>query len=268
MVRKSSTRNPVWLLFILALVLLSAGWLMKLFPVFMFVGMAPLFAISDQVKDQKSIWNKVELILMVLGFAFLASTFYDPSRLVWMLAQSIIFTFAFVGYAFCYQNLGSRLGKFTIVFFWLALEYLLLNLPWRSEFTFLADSFQLQSQWVRWNYHTGYLGASLWILVTNLFFYFAFFREKRINGYYLAMALLIAVGPIAYSQILTKTPLNYELMISLYEERGADQATTYQQQGEFVARTAAWVSVLIILLAFVKNKTRKNEFTGPREKRN
>jgi apolipoprotein N-acyltransferase len=256
MAKKNNLFHSPWVLFTIATLLLSAGWLMKTFPVFIFVGFAPLFAITDQAKDHKSPWNRFELILMSLTISLFAAQLFDTQLLVFVLAQAILFTLTFVGYSFAYQSLGNRLGKFTIIFFWLAAEYILLKLPWSEQTLFLADALQLQASWLKWTYHVGYLGASLWILVINLIFYLSFFQKKEFNGYYFAAGVTLVILPIFFSYQTEATGINRSEMIVLYTQ-GSSESEKYFKQGELIARTAAWISVLIILLSLVKNQTRK-----------
>lgn len=145
--KKNSGGLNVWILFATATLLLAAGWLMKPFPVLIFAALAPLFAISDQAREHPSPWNRFELILLALSIGLLAAHAFDLSTLIPVLLQAILFTFVFVGYAFAYKNLGARLGKFTIIFFWLGLEYLVLKLPWHTKVVYLADSILLKPDW-------------------------------------------------------------------------------------------------------------------------
>ena len=128
---------------------------MKSFPILIFVALAPFFAIADQGKEGEKFWNLSELILIGLTISFFAAHLFEIQFLVAAISQSIAFTLAFIGYAFAYQSLGSRLGKFTIIIFWLGIEYVLLKMPFRNQTIFLADAVQLQPTWQRWNIHTG-----------------------------------------------------------------------------------------------------------------
>jgi hypothetical protein len=249
----------VWILFAIATLLLSAGWLMKSFPILIFTGIAPLFAISDVAKDKDSPWNHLELILLSLAISLFCASIFDASQLILVLAQAILLTFAFAGYTFSYQSLGSRLGKFTIIFFWLGLEYLMLKLlPWKNNFFFLADALQLQTSWWKWNENLGYLCLSLWILIVNLMLYLGFFKSSSINWMFVAFAIALVVGPIVYSVFFMNTPgVNRDLMVALYTNGSDAVSENYKNRGELITRSALWVSVLIILLALVRNKTKK-----------
>ena len=90
---------------------------MKSFPILIFIGIAPLFAISDAAKDKETPWNHLELILLSLAISLFSASIFDTTQLILVLAQAIVFTLAFAGYTFSYHSLGSRLGKFTIIFF-------------------------------------------------------------------------------------------------------------------------------------------------------
>ncbi|MFM8849708.1 MAG: hypothetical protein ACKOE5_04875, partial [Cytophagales bacterium] len=144
---------------------------MKPFPVLIVFGFVPLFALVDQVQNRDSFWTNVEFILLALVVAIFAAHHFDANKLVAAIVQAIVFALAFLAFNFSHQQLGDRLGKFTIIFFWLALEYLMLKLPWRNDVVFLADVLALKPTWTQWTYYTGYLGISLWILLSGLFFY-------------------------------------------------------------------------------------------------
>lgn len=250
--------NNVWVLFTAATIFLCAGWLMKSFPVLIFIGIAPLFAISDLAKEKSSPWNHLEIILLSFAVSLFAATLFNTSQIILVLAQAILMTLAFAGYTFAYQNLGNRLGKFTIIFFWLGLEYLLLKLPWRGDFYFLADALSLQQEWWKWNIDFGYLGISLWVLIVNLFFFLGLFKSSSINWFYLALAMIFIAGPIIFSAYYFNDPgINREQMISLYSDGGNAPNKNYSDRGELITRSSAWVSVLILLLALVKNKVKK-----------
>lgn len=247
----------MWLLFAIATFLLSAGWLMKSFPILMFIGLVPLFAIADLAKDKYPL-NHLELILLSLAISLFCANFFNTSKITIILAQSILLAIAFSGYAFAYQNLGNRIGKFTIIFFWLGLEYLMLKLPWRNDFIFLADALQLQANWWKWNIELGYLAGSLWILITNLIFYIAFFKSSLINWTMIILGTILVAGPIMYAILyLDTTGINRDWMIALYNGENDIINENYKNRGELITRSSAWVSVLIILLALVKNKTKK-----------
>jgi len=230
---------------------------MKSFPVLIFIGFAPLFAISDHANTSKNPWNRFELILLALAVALFSANLFDFHSLALVLAQAIILTFTFVGYSFAYQNLGARLGKFTIIFFWLGLEYLFLALPWNEQTIFLADALGLFGSWTKWTHYVGYLGITLWILVVNLVFYLSFFQTKSVRVYLFILAIVLIILPPLLSYQLDAPGVNRLQMISYYTNESNILDAQNVRQGEIMAKTCAWVSVLIILLSFVKYQTQK-----------
>lgn len=255
MAKKKNNAWQPWLLFLISAALFTAGWLMKSFPIFIFFAFAPLFAIADQAKENDDFWVHTEFILLALFTAFFASSAFNSSHLIAAIIQAIAFTVAFLAYSFAYSSLGSRLGKFTIIFFWLGLEYILLKLPWRNESIFLADAVALKPSWLGWTAHTGYLGASLWILCIGLLLYLAFFKGS-INFTWLTLTLILLIVPIVVSYFISEPGINRNEMISLYTQ-GSTSGGRYSKQGELIPRTAAWISIAILLLAIVKTQTRK-----------
>lgn len=252
MAKKNSL--PSYALFIASSLLLSGGWLMASFPIFIFLALAPLFALTDRATDTSSVWEKMEWVLLALIIAFAAAHAFEAAFLVSSMLYAILFTMAFIGHVWVRQTLGSRAGKITILLFWLAIEYLLLKVR-PSESTFLADSVRLQPDWVKWNIHTGYLGSTLWILVTNLMVYETFLSEKPFQWYWISLAVLFMLGPMAYSFTLENTPVSRAMMLGLYDGTTGIEDVAYLAQGEFIVRTAAWLSTLILLFTFVKSQT-------------
>ena len=253
----ASKRNlsPVVLL-MAAIVLLAGGWLMTSFPIFIFFALSPLFALTDRASTTSTVWEKMEWVLLAQVISFLAARQFDFSYTVSSMVYGILFTLPFIGQVWVRQVLGSRVGKITIVLLWLALEYALLKVR-SDDNVFLADALRLQPEWLRWNIHTGYLGASLWILMTNWLVYLSVLSEKPFQWYWIAWTVAFLAGPIAYSYFLHDQSIGRGLMMNLYSGKSIVEDVTYLARGEFVVRTAAWLSTLILLFTFVKSQTTK-----------
>jgi len=225
--------NP-YLLLAIATVLLSAAALMRSFPVLVFAGIAPLFAITDHA-NENNFWNKLELIGVSLMITLLVWYELDFGMTVPVLLEAILITFAFGAYTFSRRSLGARLGKLPLILFWLAIEYVMLKFFADKRVFFLADVVYGKTDWLRWTNSTGYLGASLWILV---------------------IFLIVILGPILYSYTLQSDYVARLNMLLLYMN-DPTTAEGYNARGEWIPRTAAWISVLILLSAFVKDNIRK-----------
>jgi len=246
-----------FILFLIATFLLTAGWLMKSFPLLIFVGFAPLFALTDQIKKEEVFWESFEWILLALCISFFAAHFFSLHLLPTVFIQGISFTLCFIAYKFAKQSLGDRLGKLPILFFWLGLEYIFLKLHWPANSLFLGDALILQMDWQHWNGYTGYLGASFWILLVNLVLYYSYFKTGKMNWPLFILFLITLSVPIVYSYIVDEKVISREMMTSFYYKNEIPSLHTYEKRGEFIPRTAAWISILILLFALVKNKTKK-----------
>ncbi len=226
---------------------------MPSFPLLAFAGLSPFIAIAANNRAEKSLWTSLELVLLGLSFAFFASTVFTLDQLSHSIAQAILFTLPFLGYTFVRKTLGHKVSIITIPIFWLALEYVFLKwYPFPS--IFLADILAAKSGWTLWNAETGYLGSSLWILICNTLLFQAILTEKKVNWFLIALFVMSVIGPILYAYSVHSIPITRDEMLQLYSGGHASN-TNYATKGEFIPRTAAWISVLILLFAAVKNKT-------------
>jgi len=236
--------------------LLTGGWLMGQFPLLIFLGLAPLFALAKPADKADSVFEKMELVLLVLAIALMTRALLIHTSLVIAIVMAIGFTLACVLHAWTQQILGSRAGPLTLIFSWLGIEYLALKfIP--GEGTYLADALGLMDNWTRWTIHTGYLGISLWVLMVNYCFYLAFLQDQSLRSGWLASGVLLLIGPVAYSYSLSSPPITREIMINLYGNVSPEGDVVYLARGEWVVRTAAWISTLIILFTIVRHQTRK-----------
>lgn len=246
-------RINIWWLLLGGAVLLSAGWLMRAFPVFIFIGLAPFFAILDHTLESENFWEHAEMILIGLAVAFFAAFLFDASSFITVLIHAILFTLPFIGFAFVHESLGQRTGKFIVILIWLGLEYLLVKLQWPTNTVFLADSMSAWPNWYRWNQETGYLGASAWILTSNWLVYTGTLRNG-LNWPLVILALAVITGPIIYSFMIEVKPILRKDMVELYTTDSVLKSS-YAAKGELVARTCAWISILILIFAGVKSRT-------------
>lgn len=254
---KKRPEIPPLLLAFAGALLLCLGFLLTTFPFLIFLGLSPLLAFSETSnKTSGSILEKMELVLLALVIPLLVHAWVHQLAIVDAIGMGILFTLAFVSHAWVRQVLGVRSGKITLVLFWLTAEYLALKLiPGRG--IFLADSLTSLEGWLRWNVHTGYLGSSLWILLVNVCVYESLLKTKGIQWAWAIFGGLLFAGPILYSIGLSNSPISRDLMIKLYANKAIEADVIYLARGELVVRTAAWLSVLILLFTFVRQQTRK-----------
>lgn len=240
-------------LFVIAQVCILIAFAWKDFPIFIFVGFAPVFALIDHKSALK---DSYLAFLVAIGTALIFAYWMDQGRVLsWILYFAILACIFFI-YILMQRLTQNRLNKFALIFFILGMEYMLLKFTVKSDPVFLADLLTEKSSWTRWNVFTGYSGTTLWILLTNLAFYTALFKSEKINLALLIFCFLMIVVPIMYSITLTHNALTKGDVISFYS-RHTTGNSVYYQYGEFISRTGAWVSVLITIFTFVKGRTKK-----------
>jgi apolipoprotein N-acyltransferase len=240
-------------LFVIAQVCILIAFAWKDFPVFIFFGFAPVFALIDHKSALK---DSYLAFLVAIGTALIFAYWMGQSRLLsWVLYFAILASVFFI-YILMQRITHDRLNKFALLFFILGMEYVLLKFTVHSDPVFLADLLTEKTSWTRWNIFTGYSGATLWILLTNLAFYGALFKGEKINLALLIFCLLMIVVPIMYSITLPNNALTKGDVISFYSQHNTG-SSVYYQYGEFISRTGAWVSVLITIFTLVKGRTKK-----------
>ena len=156
----------------------------------------------------------------------------------------------------------NRLGLFTIIFFWLGYDYLVLELYPQCSIFFLANIFN-ELPLVRWSHYTGFMGITAWILIANLLLYYVFFKgnaifKGKIRWLSLVYALIIIFIPAMVGAYFLRDTLaiTWHEMIDLYARNIVQSDPVYTERGEWVGRTAAWVSILILTYSFVKQKVK------------
>lgn len=170
------------------------------------------------------------------------------------LFQLIILPVCFLLHAFANQLLHKKLGKYTIVLFWFAIQYLFIKFIPSHELFVLADIPSIPPEWQRWNIYTGLMGISLWILMVNYLIYQAI-GNKPFNWFVIVPTLFLVLIPMVISYALNSLPVTMDILVRHYKGMLVDGV--YARIGEVVPRTAAWFSILIVIFTLVRNKTKK-----------
>ena len=246
-------QNPVKL-FIVAQILILLAFIWRDFPIFIFFAFAPVFALIDHPTGLK---DSYLAFLVAIGISLVLYYTMQQSRVISWVIYFILLAGIFASYIFIQRFTQYKLNKFTLIIFILGMEYLLLKFMINNNPVFLADLLGPKITWTRWNIFTGYTGATFWILLTNLLFYHALFKNEKIKWPFLIVGILMIVVPLVYSLTLTYTALTKGDIINFYSIHSEYDSVGYFQHGELISRTGAWVSVLIIIFTLVKGKTKK-----------
>jgi len=243
--------SPAALLATSVILLFTAALVHELF---IFIAIAPLFALLDVRIDIKNVyalfWG-----LFALAAITLVMREISPATGTVFYAMIVMAVFAF--YQVMQHQTLNRLNKLSLTILLIGIEYFLLKLSLGSWITFLADAVQDRTAWTRWNIYTGYLGATAWILWVNLLFYQALFKNEKINWFLVILAIVAILLPVLYSFDLTNNAVTKEQVVRFYKDEDSRLNEPYILYGELISRTGAWLSILIIIFTFVRAKTKK-----------
>lgn len=191
--------------------LLSLPWMGILSGWVLFGAFVPLLFVEDAVFQQK----EQNTSFSFFAYAFLSFLIWNGLS-TWWIAYAAPFgmvvivvlnalLMASVWWLFhgMKRIFSTGLGNLSLVFFWLAFEYLQYNWeiawPWLS----LGNGFANQVKMVQWYEFTGVLGGSLWVLVSNLLLFKAVkFASQRFSiaaGFNFILFVLLIVIPISIS---------------------------------------------------------------------
>lgn len=245
-------RNNPLILSALSALLFILTWNIPSFPVFIFVAFIPLFVLLDLHESNLKIDR---MVFGVLALGVILSRPLSFQSLIGTIFFGIFISLAFKGFQFSH-SISPKVKKIMLIIGILAIEYGVLRIHFSKDPVFIADALQSVNEWTRWNVYTGYLGASFWILLINLFIYKGFFEKPSWYWPSIIFAIITLSIPCYISYGMETGSLMRYDMEQLYHSSGYLR-NTYVQHGEVIARTSAWVSVLMIIFIFVKVRTKK-----------
>jgi apolipoprotein N-acyltransferase len=211
-----SVRLRIWILIALFTVLMSVPFLV---PHSAFVGLVafvPLFALADLLEEH-DVKHKNWLTYIPFLLFNIATTFWiwwvSPAGAIAAIALNALQMF-FIFWMF--RKFKKRFtGALPYIFFiaaWIAWERVYQNVEISWPWLILGESFATSPRLVQWYEYTGFLGGSLWILLTSTVVYHlllsaargAYTRRIRASLAFLA-ALLLIVPPVVSSVIYSNT---------------------------------------------------------------
>lgn len=263
---KRTEKRPVgflhnrWLLFFISLFTLTASYWLKTWPLMAFIGLIPCFAFTDSKDASKHLIEVSEFLLFAFGISLFIGYRFNLNYIFSIAGLAALYSIPFLLFILIRKGAGQLTGHFLIILFWLAGEYFMLKiliyLNWlpTTNPVFLADMLISRPDWFSWNTHSGYLSVSAWILVSNWLGYRMIAQSFHWSGILLFVVVLF--GPVIFGLWYGSVSIGRSEMIELYSSVNV-QGEGYTLHGEWVGRTAAWVSVLILIFSLIQHKTRK-----------
>lgn len=246
--------------FVLILIAITAYVVSNVyFPLLIFLFIAPLIALKDIKHGFKYKYFDFA-VLFVLIISHLTNGIFLNNAWEMGLIFSLLIWLAFILYNISDTYLKNKIGAFTLIIFWLALAYLSINQYPQTASYLLGATFD-HSSLITWSGFSGLLGVSCWILFGNVLLYIALFKGDHniLNGNIRWLSISYSLIVIALPLIITSfmdfenASINSQAVINYFSGLVVDN-DIYAQRGEVFGRTASWVSILLILYAFVKKR--------------
>lgn len=181
-----------------------------------FFAFIPLLLIEDKLFKQGkySFWSAYKygypafLIFNIITTYWIYNVDESLGTKLFSAGSAIILNAAFMNVAFALfhvtrSRIGSKEGYIGLLIYWLSWEYLHLN--WELSWPWLTfgNVFSLHPEWIQWYSYTGILGGSLFIMLINIFFFFAIqshiSEERAKRNRYLILILFSFLVSILFS---------------------------------------------------------------------
>ncbi len=224
-----SKRN-LYLLPILSGLLLTPAWYSWGSGLFLLFALVPLLFVENELNSHPGKYKKrLNFWLPFLAFAVfnILSTWWIKNAsfagvIVAVLLNSTLMSTVFYLFSLTRRKLGDGFGYFSLIFYWLAYEYLYINAEISWTWLNLGNGFANDIRLIQWYEFTGVPGGSLWALTMNILWF------KVLNAYKtgkslketrteLVLFLVILFVPISYSIIrfytYTEKSMPYQVVV-------------------------------------------------------
>ena len=174
----------------------------------------PLLVIEDFLDENKKQYPSFKAFL----YAFPAFMVWNAATTWWIynatavgmfmaiITNSILMSTVFWFFHITKRQLGSKIGYFAFIIFWLTFEHFYFNAEISWPWLTLGHGFNFHTRFIQWYDSTGVLGGSLWVLLCNVLLYtsyrsFITKRKSREFAGILVLFLFVLVVPVIISFI-------------------------------------------------------------------
>ncbi|MGQ3012724.1 MAG: apolipoprotein N-acyltransferase [Flavobacteriales bacterium] len=190
--------------------LLAAAWPDKGFPGLMFIALVPMFFAEKFVRTAPRAFPGMFFMAAWWGFFvfnFLTTYWvYNASgagAIVAWVCNSMFMALVWQSFSWLMRKRNARTAYWGLILLWIGFEFghmrWDLSWPWLS----LGNAFANFPEWIQWYEITGAPGGSLWVLLSNLLFFFALqqYGNKPVFRRKMIMATLLVLVPMGLSYI-------------------------------------------------------------------
>ena len=170
------------LLAVLSGVLMSLSWFPYGYAPVMFIAWIPLLIVEKYIGDNPSFFSRgssvlysyVTLIIWNVVDTWWVAMSTVPGGIAAFVLNALFMSLVFgLFHVVRTKVFKSYNGYFTLIFFWIAYEYLHLDWDLSWSWLVLGNVFAPTYTWVQWYEFTGVFGGSLWVLLVNILIFIA-----------------------------------------------------------------------------------------------
>ncbi len=204
-------KTPAFLLSLLSGLLLFVAWPVSPFTFLIFFAFVPLLFLAEKIANRAQFFGWLYLTLLIWNASTTWWTCIStiPGGIAAIVANSLLMCIPWIGYYSVKTISGNRIGYISLIFFWLAFEYIHLNWELSWPWLTLGNVFATHPNLVQWYEFTGTSGGSFWVLLINVLVFI--FIKKNIqqstnNIKYSIAIFFILLIPVLFSFLLIKNP--------------------------------------------------------------
>ena len=181
---------------ILSGLLLAFSWpAIGIYPL-IFIAFVPLLILENTVTDSRQ----------VFWYSFLAFLIFNVFTTYWVyyatplgsiaafLVNSALMAVVFLFFHKINSLSSNRLGYFSLIFIWIAMEYFQLQWDLSWPWLTIGNVFASFPMLVQWYELTGFLGGSFWVILINIIFFMLFkYENKKRMAWLLILFLFLPI---------------------------------------------------------------------------
>lgn len=223
-----NSRQRLYFSILSGLLFIPAWFTFKNFGIILFFAFIPMLFVQEDLL-QKNKKSKAFFWLPFLSFLVwnIGSTWWIKNAsfgglIVALIVNSTMMTLPFWLSSITHRKLGKSYGYFSLLFFWIAMEYFYLNAEISWTWLNLGNGFANSIKFIQWYEYTGALGGTLWVLSMNLLLfkvYKGLSSHSKFNSYKfeLILSAVLFFLPAGFSIIkfhtYTETENPYEIAV-------------------------------------------------------
>ncbi|MCW3463322.1 apolipoprotein N-acyltransferase [Chitinophaga nivalis] len=173
-----------FVLSILTGVLLWLAWPTLPLTPLIFIGLTPLFYLTERVQNRWQYFGLIFLAFLTWNVGstwWVGNTTVPASGVFANCFNALLMSIPWLGYKNTRRKLPESAAYFALIVYWLTFE--LIHQTWELSWPWLVlgNAFALRPGWIQWYEFTGASGGTLWVLTANIAVYHTW-KQLRLHG--------------------------------------------------------------------------------------